>query len=215
MAKPQDPESAARRDSYHHGNLTAALIEAAIGIIAERGVEDLSVREVAKRAGVSPGAPFRHFASKTALLTAVAEQTTDLFADSVELALAGWPEGDPAGALRRIGQAYLDWAIGNPVSFKIISSRELIDYSGSHRMVDRNDDLRATMRLWIERARTQGFLRTELDTEVVLLNCRAFVYGLARMWCDGHMAEWAGRASPAQAMRRGLDAFIEGLLRPA
>jgi AcrR family transcriptional regulator len=53
--------------------LVEALIAATVDLIEERGVEQLSVREAAKRAGVSPGAPFRHFRSKTTLLTAVAE----------------------------------------------------------------------------------------------------------------------------------------------
>ena len=67
------------RTSYRHGNLREALIEAAIQLVEEVGPENVSVREAAKRAGVSPGAPFRHFASKTALLTAVADQAMGLF----------------------------------------------------------------------------------------------------------------------------------------
>ena len=65
--------------SYHHGNLREALIDAAVQLVEEGGPENVSVREVAKRAGVSPGAPFRHFSSKTALMTAVAEQAMSRF----------------------------------------------------------------------------------------------------------------------------------------
>ncbi|MFF8900453.1 TetR/AcrR family transcriptional regulator [Streptomyces lydicus] len=53
------------RAGYHHGDLPAALTAAAIELLDERGTEHVIVREVARRAGVSPGAPFRHFAGRT------------------------------------------------------------------------------------------------------------------------------------------------------
>ena len=53
------PPVPAKRTGYHHGNLVEALLEAAIALIDEKGVDALSVREVARKAGVSPGAPFR------------------------------------------------------------------------------------------------------------------------------------------------------------
>ena len=80
MPKPRAKESPTpvASDRYHHGSLVEALIAATIDIIEARGVEHVSVREVARRAGVSSGAPFRHFATKTALLTAVGEQAMEL-----------------------------------------------------------------------------------------------------------------------------------------
>src|SRR5258707_9128128 len=57
---------------YHHGDLRRALIEAALSLVAERRGADLSIREVARRAGVSYAAPYHHFADKSALLAAVA-----------------------------------------------------------------------------------------------------------------------------------------------
>ncbi|MBS0481678.1 MAG: TetR/AcrR family transcriptional regulator [Proteobacteria bacterium] len=208
------PQSSARK-GYHHGNLTEALVAAAVALIEESGVEALSVREVAKRAGVSPGAPFRHFESRTALLTAVAEQAMDRFAAAVEQALDHWPENDPVGALRAMGRAYLRWATDNPVHFRVISSRQLIDFSGSARMAGQNAALQETMRLWIERARSGNAFRSGLDTELILLSSRAFVYGLARMWCDDHLRDWHGNRDPKDALTASLDAFIEGLLRAA
>src|SRR5262245_33454677 len=55
---------------YHHGDLRRVLIDAAFELVGEGGAEAVSVREAARRAGVSPGAPFRHFASRDALLAA-------------------------------------------------------------------------------------------------------------------------------------------------
>jgi AcrR family transcriptional regulator len=207
--------AAPARKGYHHGSLHEALVAAAVALIDERGVETLSVREVAKRAGVSPGAPFRHFASKTALLTAVAEQAMDRFVAAVGQALADWPEDDPAGALRAMGRAYLDWAIGNPTHFQIISSRQLIDFPGSSRLTADNVALRGIMLTWLERARRAGLLRPDIESDTALLSCRAFAYGLARMWCDGHLGDWQGKFSAHDAAKKAINAFIDGLMRSA
>lgn len=207
------PAPSTDRRGYHHGNLTEALVAAAVALIEERGVEALSVREVAKRAGVSPGAPFRHFDSKTALLTAVAEQAMEQFVSAVDRALADWPTHDPIGALKAMGHAYLDWAIANPVHFRIISSRELIDFAGSRQLMESNVALRATMRHWLEAARDAGLLRRGLEIDLALLNCRAFVYGLARMWCDGHLRDWHGERPARDAANLALNSFIDSLAR--
>src|SRR4051794_12056563 len=80
---------------YHHGNLVEALVAVTVEIIEERGVEHVSVREAAKRVGVSPGAPFQHFRSKTALLTAVAEQAMGRLTQAVAEAQSNVDADDP------------------------------------------------------------------------------------------------------------------------
>src|SRR5215211_1474073 len=110
MAKTSVTRTDDQRKRYHHGNLVEALIAATIELIEERGLEELSLREVSKRAGVSPGAPFRHFPSKTALLTAVAEQAMDRLTKAVAKALSKVRSADPAVAFEAIGHGYLEWA---------------------------------------------------------------------------------------------------------
>ena len=95
---------------------------------SEGGAEAVSVREAARRAGVSPGAPFRHFPSRDALMQAVAEEAQRRFRAEIEAALAGAPAGDPLGRFRCLGLAYLRWAMRNPTHFEIISSRRLFDH---------------------------------------------------------------------------------------
>ena len=74
---------------YHHGDLRRVLIDAALQLVGEGGAEAVSVREAARRAGVSPGAPFRHFPSRDALMQAVAEEAQRRFRTEIEAALAG------------------------------------------------------------------------------------------------------------------------------
>src|SRR5580693_565532 len=80
---------------YHHGDLRRVLIDAALQLVEEGGAEGLSVREAARRAGVSPGAPFRHFSSRAALMTAVAEEAQRRFRAEIEAALKEAPARDP------------------------------------------------------------------------------------------------------------------------
>jgi AcrR family transcriptional regulator len=199
---------------YHHGNLVEALIGATIELIEDRGVEQLSVREVAKRAGVSPGAPFRHFRSKTALLTAVAEQAMDRLTEAVARAVLEVDRADPADAFEAIGQGYLEWALANPTHFQIISSRTLIDFEASSSLRDQNGAIRETMVELLTQAQHQGRLAPDVDMDHLVLAARAYVYGLARMAIDGHFPEWHPSEPPAMAVRRALRLFMSHMIAP-
>jgi AcrR family transcriptional regulator len=186
MAKPEAPS----RTSYHHGNLREALVDTAIRLVEEGGPENVSLREVAKRLGVSPAAPFRHFPNKTALLTAVAEQAMALFRAEVINAVESVPDNEPMARFAAVGSAYLHWAIHNPTHFQIISTRNLIDWDSSESLRNDNMVVRSLMEKAILDAQEQGKLRSGNVAEINIAG-RAMVYGLARMHLDGHFAQWA------------------------
>jgi AcrR family transcriptional regulator len=194
--------------SYHHGNLVEALIAATIDLIEERGVEHVSVREAAKRAGVSPGAPFRHFSTKAALMTAVAEQAMARLTEAVLAGIEATRDEGPMVRFEAIGRAYLKWACANPTHFQIISSRQLIDFHKSERLVRANNDIRALMQELLAEATEKGLLPPGTDHELLLLSARAFVYGLARMFVDGHFPEWHETETPEAAMQQALVLFM-------
>lgn len=200
--------TAPARSGYHHGNLVEALIQATIALIEERGVDAVSVREVAKRAGVSAGAPFRHFKSKTALLTAVAEQAMERLTEAVRTELERTGDIDPIAAIHAIGRGYLAWALANPTHFQVISSRSLIDFHGSQRLVEQNEAIRLVMIDLVARAQRDGRLRPGTDPETLMLSLRAFTYGVARMWIDGHFREWRVEKPAPEAASAALDQFI-------
>ena len=196
---------------YHHGGLVEAMIAATVELIEERGVEDVSLREAAKRAGVSPGAPFRHFKSKTALMTAVAEQSMARLASAIAGEMPDALLDDPVAALQAMGHGYLRWAVDNPIHFRIVSSRTLIDFDGSAFLTGENARLRRVMMDILSRARDQGRLPADTDLDLTLLSTRAFAYGLARMYVDGQFPEWHPHAPPVEAMRRAVDAYVARL----
>src|SRR5688500_18199107 len=126
--KPKRRSTPAAPKPYHHGDLRRVLIEAALQLVEEGGAEGLSVREAARRAGVSPGAPFRHFPSRDALMTAVAEEAQRRFRAEVDAALAQVPGADPLARFRALGLAFLRWAMRNPTHFEVISSTRYFDH---------------------------------------------------------------------------------------
>lgn len=109
-------EPASRRESYHHGNLREALIEGALRLIAERGPAGFSFAEVARAAGVSPAAPYRHFRDRNALVAEIARQGYERFADELERA---WAEGRPDAvtAIENVGKSYLGFARREPACY--------------------------------------------------------------------------------------------------
>ena len=119
--------SASRQQQpYHHGNLAEALVAAGLDMAAEGGPEALSLREAARRAGVSPTAVYRHFEDRTALVLAVKNVVLARLAAAREQALAKpVPRGmDPAARahehLIRIGTAYVEFAVAHPGDYRVM-----------------------------------------------------------------------------------------------
>ncbi|HOT83202.1 MAG TPA: helix-turn-helix domain-containing protein, partial [Candidatus Defluviicoccus seviourii] len=104
---------------YHHGDLRTALIQAAENLLAERGLEHFSLREVARRAGVSPAAPKHHFRDTRALLTAIAVRAFDDLATRLEASAQGCP-GDRVLRIRAQGSAYVRFALDERARFDLM-----------------------------------------------------------------------------------------------
>ena len=98
---------------FHHGNLRAVLLDQAEEVLRERGIDALSLRELARAAGVSHGAPRSHFIDRNALLDALAERGFIRLADEVRQAASQAPE-NYAAVLHAAGAAYLAFALREP-----------------------------------------------------------------------------------------------------
>ncbi|MBR0799319.1 TetR/AcrR family transcriptional regulator [Bradyrhizobium jicamae] len=214
--RPAKPRRAAARvpaaKPYHHGDLRRVLIDAAMQLVGEGGPEAVSVREAARRAGVSPGAPFRHFPSRDALMNAVAEEAQRRFRAEIETALAEGPV-DPLGRFRCLGIAYLRWALRNPTHFEVISTRRIFDHDRSAGVSSDNAELIALTERTLAEAFSAGQIGTA-DLKQVRIAGRALVYGFARMHIDGHLPRWGVAEAEAERMAAGIiDLFIAGLAR--
>ncbi|HXP86897.1 MAG TPA: TetR/AcrR family transcriptional regulator [Bryobacteraceae bacterium] len=107
----------ATKRPYHHGNLKPVLLQAAVGLIAEVGPAAFTLREVARRAGISHNAPYRHFREKDELLAAVATEGFERLAEALGAPEKPTRTSTPTPALRRFqdsGLAYIRFALSAP-----------------------------------------------------------------------------------------------------
>ena len=187
--------------SYHHGALRQALVEAAEAVIAERGVDGFSLRETARRAGVSPAAPGHHFKDARGLLTAVATQAFREFGDALETANS---KSDRQERIRAQGLAYVQFALSHRAKFDLLWRKALIDDSDA-------DYLAAGSRAF---AILDGAVRGEDAASVASsdpalapsIAAWAIVHGFARLAMDGVFGTDPGAAE------RAADAMLPRVL---
>ena len=210
-SKPRVRRPAAQPRPYHHGDLRRVLIDAALQLAAE-GAE-VSVREAARRAAVSPGAPFRHFPNRDALMAAVAEEAQRRFRAEIEAALGKAPGAGPLARFRAFGLAYLRWAMRNPAHFEIISTGRYFAHGSSAELTRDNAELIALTEGCLAEAAEQGLLRPA-DLKQIQIAGRALVYGFARMNLDGHFPRWGIAEEGIERMAEAvIDLFIAGIAR--
>jgi AcrR family transcriptional regulator len=163
--------STSMRDRYHHGDLRSALIAAARDLLDEGGAGAVSLREAARRAGVSQTAPYRHFADKEALLAAVAaEGFVDLGAAMAAAAASGGP------VLEGIGAAYVRFAVRQPARFRLM-------FGQGAAVIARHPDLLAAAKAAEERL--TGAVSGRPGVDATAIRAWALVHGLASLIIDG------------------------------
>src|SRR3954462_12807447 len=111
--RDQQREQRRAERGYHHGNLKEALLQAALGLIAEKGAAGFTFADAARMAGVSPAAPYRHFRDREELLSSIAQRGFEQFE---ALLTQAWDDGRPdtVTAFERVGKAYLAFAREEP-----------------------------------------------------------------------------------------------------
>jgi AcrR family transcriptional regulator len=179
---------------YHHGQLRSALVEAAVAVLAERGVERLSLREVARRAGVSHAAPYHHFASKASMVATVAIDSFERLTTALADARASATE--PVAAFRATGIAYVEFAVEHPARFALMWRPELRTADVAAVEAASN----ATFSQLLEAIRTAqkaGGLRTD-PVEELAITAWSAVHGLAMLMLDGPLE---GRTEPGELDR--------------
>jgi AcrR family transcriptional regulator len=112
--------------TYHHGALRSALLAAAESLLEERGLDRFSLRETARRAGVSPAAPAHHFKDSRGLLTAIAAAGFRALGDAIEAADVGQNSEE---RLHSQGRAYVRFALDRPARFTLMWRKAILDTS--------------------------------------------------------------------------------------
>lgn len=180
---------------YHHGELRKALLEEAVAVVESDGMTALSLRELARRLGVSHAAPAHHFADKAALLIELARDGFERLTAAMEA--AGAQGRDPLDRLRRIGDAYVRFAIEHPGRYHIMFGPERSDPgavpSSLTEASERSFDVvvaavETVLALWPAGGRP--------STDAVAFTCWTIGHGAATLWLDGPLRR---KAPPAEA----------------
>jgi AcrR family transcriptional regulator len=173
-----------RRAAYHHGNLRPALIAATLRAIADDGPDGFTLRDVARRAGVSPAAPYRHFADKDELLAAVASDCTGRLGAAVAEARAR-AHAHPLAQFRATGIAYIQFAAAHPEHFRAMTTPGLEARLPPEDRA-RLDEVKAAQRAELAAAQAAGHIAA-IPLDELLLAANALVHGLAHLIVEGQL----------------------------
>lgn len=193
----------AKSVSYHHGDLRQALIREARAALKEKGVDKLSLREVARNTGVSHAAAYHHFRDKTALIAAVAVAAFG----ELEAVMQAVPSGDAPGRLGALMRVYVTFALENPDEFRLMFLPQL-----------RSDEVRtevegagrATYALIVAAlVSLEAAGRLTVDPEQAAITAWAAAHGLATLMLDGPLYRNAQSEAGRQTL---IEASVEHLL---
>lgn len=168
--------------AYHHGQLRRALMDAALDLIAESGPGGLTLRGAARRAGVSPSAPYRHFADKEALLAAVAAEGFSELADQLDEVSAQLE--DPVGRILALGTAYVHFATRDGARYRLMFGHEIPSRSAHPELEEAAARTHGHLARAVADAHAEGSI--EGDQRSVTLLAWSVVHGLSSLVIDGH-----------------------------
>jgi AcrR family transcriptional regulator len=162
--------------TYHHGDLRAACVRAAMELLEEGGETALSLRAVARRVGVSPAAPYRHYPDREALVSAVAAVG---YRELAEKLAAAHPSPSTAEQMAGVAIAYVQFALERPALFRIMFGE----------VCDRDNDERvaATAAVSVYLREIVGRCFPDADAEPMATAIWALVHGLAFLHLDGKL----------------------------
>ena len=184
-----------RRQRYHHGNLPRALLAAAVRLVETEGVDALTLRGAARRAGVSQAAPYRHFADKQALLAAVAEEGFRSLTEAMRQASAPH-EGDPLGRFRALGHAYVGFATAHPALYRVMFGQAAADRSAYPSLGAAAEETFGLLVAAIRDCQRAGLVRPG-DPEELALAAWSASHGLSSLAVDGQLAVMGERSLEA------------------
>jgi len=167
---------------YHHGDLRQALIDASLALIEDGGVQALSLRKAARKAGVSPGAPYHHFPSRSALLAAIAIEGFERLHAKMDEAREGLETASER--LGSCGRAYIAFARENPAHFRVMFRPELADPSEFAELRAIGDPVFGLLVQTVKDGQEAGVVPAG-DTEAMVILAWSMAHGLSSLILDG------------------------------
>ena len=167
-----------KKSTYHHGNLREVLIASALDILKEGTLQDLSLRALARKAGVSQTAPYRHFEDKEALIVVLIQEGSALSHESMQLACE--IDNDPVEQMINMGLAYYDFSQDHPAHFRLMFGGNLENKDKYTSLIATEQQNYELVQSVVDRCmKLPG--APKLSSEMVRLSCWSLVHGLANL----------------------------------
>ncbi|MGB8347712.1 MAG: TetR/AcrR family transcriptional regulator [Ktedonobacteraceae bacterium] len=199
---------------YHHGDLRYALIQAGLEILAEGGSAGLDLRKVARRAGVSHAAPYRHFADKQALIVAINEEGFRQLAQRIRATLREVPD-DSLEQLQAIARAYVLFARENPWLMREMYSGLSIEREAFPSLQLASKGVFHIYAEVVKRGQEQGSI-VEGDPAALAGVLWSVLHGVAILVIENQMRPYADGPEGAEYVTRfAVQMFYEGIGRHA
>jgi AcrR family transcriptional regulator len=173
------------RERYHHGNLRNTLIKIAAAILESEGIKVLSLRAVARSAGVSQAAPYRHFADREALLAAVAAYGFGSLAAAMTDVAVKFAPGETVD-VRALGVVYVDFATDHPNLFRLMFTHEISDWGDHPELVGAAKEAYGIINDAVSRRLAESGTAT-IHPELAAVAGWAGMHGLATLIVDGQL----------------------------
>jgi len=193
------------RPPYHHGNLREALLQGAVRVIAEAGPAAFTLREVARRAGVSHNAPYRHFRDKDALLAAVAAQGFRELTRAMRE--AGEGQTNALVKLKQSGLAYVVFAVHRPEHFTVMFDAPVIS-SKDPEYLQASQEAFNTLVNYIRNCQEEGQLPAGNTLERALYSW-SLVHGIAKLAVSGRFP-FRTKAALLKFAKFAIDESVRG-----
>ncbi len=198
------------KNTYHHGDLRNALLQAGERLLAKEGVVGLSLRKVAQEAGVSHSAHSRHFRDKRALLSAIAQAGFERLAEAMDKAEKQHPD-DPAKQLRAAGIGYVTLAVDNPETANLMFGGAIKPDEKDAELMEAGDKAFQGLVQIIENGQQAGIYK-ERKTMELALTAWSSSHGLALLITAGKLKDTASSedqvtqlaASVCEILERGM-----------
>ena len=211
-ARPKTKKPGAKTRGYHHGDLSRALIEAALEILDEEGTSGLTLRAAARRAGVSHAAPKNHFGDLAGLLDAVAavgfRQLATALRDARTRTLAA--SGGELEAFNAAGETYVRFALDSPGHFRAMFHPALGPPRKGGELEEASREAFGALVDAIAHAQSSGILRAG-DVRELAISAWTTVHGLATLALDQHLARKGFEEDPIALFRIVSTNLVVGL----
>ena len=204
----------AAKEKYHHGDLRTALLDAALAVISEIGPQGLTIREVARRAGVSHAAPYRHFTDRDELILAVVEQGFVLMQQTMDSEKAAALD-DPLNQFAASGFAYVNFALQHPAYYRVMFSGNLLSSTGNVSLQHTSREALQEMITNISDCQQLGIVRKG-DPTIQALTILSTIHGFVSLVNDNRIGHLIDQPSSLDGIRdEVLTMIFEGLGVPA